>query len=639
MFCPMCGTKLAEDDNFCCNCGFKIVRNTAPQPAAPSAPVLEPPPAISQTPQTDESAGMNFGTPEVFGTSSAENTERNFGTPEPFNAPAPEVFDAPVQQQTPQTFDAPSIAETVPEVTETPAIEEPIPEAVDTPAIEEPVPEAIDTPAVEEPVPEAIDTPAIDKKSEFEYYSTDDGLVISSYNGTETDLTVPTELNGEKVIGIGNNAFKEKQITSLVLPQGIIYIGDYAFADCSELKDFTLPINAVFTDKNAFDGCKVKNLTLTDELPDEGTVAITDSDMFAKLVMPDDITNKLMEITSIFTELDCLCIPDHGYMPAEEETPAAPETPVVEEPPAAPETPVVEEPPVIEETPAASETPVVEETSEEFSYVSCGDGIKLTKYNGTSADVVLPVVIGEKNVKEIADDIFAGKTINSVKVRDFSDKLGYLEVSEAEALWNLPVDDLYKNMIKAFKNISKIRVPYYTDRIERETFRDIRELISVGVPQGVTSIADAAFKGCKGLVSVRLPDSITSIGENVFEDCTRLESVKMPFEIRRIGACAFSGCKKLTDLRIPNGITVLESFVFEDCAVLSEAVIPPSVTEIGKYAFYSCYSLETVVVPAKVKKIGECAFKGCVRLKDVTMPRELAEKLNFPPTVKVSYSE
>ena len=564
MFCPMCGTKLSDDDNFCFNCGFKIVKKSEP---APTPPIQEP--------VADEN---QFNTAPSFDAPSASVAEEKvYGVPESFNSPSPAAFDAPAAE------------EPAPEVFDVPAAEEPAPEVSDAPAAEEPDPEVSDAPAAEEPIPE------------FTHYSTDDGLVIDSYNGDSDSPLIPSEIDGQKVIGIGNNAFENKQfIEKLVLPQSIVYIGDRAFAGCSGIKKLTLPLNAVFTDKNAFEGCDVKELDMTDDLPDEGTIEINDSEIFSKLIIsaiPADVP---------FTE----------------------ETPVVET--------------AVEEVPACDAEPEVNETSSvdsEFSYVPCGEGIKITKYNGSAADVVLPMTIDDKKVNEVSDDLFAGKSINSVKVRDFSDKLGYIEVSSAEALREMPVDDIYKGMINAFAGINKIRVPYYTDKILNDAFRDNRELTAICVPQGVTSVANAAFKGCKGLISVRLPDSITSIGENVFEDCTHLETVKMPFEIRRIGTCAFSGCKKLTDVRIPNGITVLEGFIFEDCSLLSEVVVPPSVSEIGKYAFYSCYSLEKIEIPSSVKKIGECAFKGCVRLKEVTMPKELAEKLNFPPTVNITYTE
>ena len=603
MFCPMCGTKLSDDDNFCFNCGFKIVKKSEP---APTPPIQEP--------VADEN---QFNTAPSFDAPSASVAEEKvYGVPESFNSPSPAAFDAPAAE------------EPAPEVFDVPAAEEPAPEVSDAPAAEEPAPEVADAPAAEEPIPE------------FTHYSTDDGLVIDSYNGDSDSPLIPSEIDGQKVIGIGNNAFENKQfIEKLVLPQSIVYIGDRAFAGCSGIKKLTLPLNAVFTDKNAFEGCDVKELDMTDDLPDEGTIEINDSEIFSKLVISEELTNKLMELTSIFTDLDVLRIPDHGYMPAAEESVTEAEE-IPADVPLTEETPVVET--AVEEVPACDAEPEVNETSSvdsEFSYVPCGEGIKITKYNGSAADVVLPMTIDDKKVNEVSDDLFAGKSINSVKVRDFSDKLGYIEVSSAEALREMPVDDIYKGMINAFAGINKIRVPYYTDKILNDSFRDNRELTAICVSQGVTSVANAAFKGCKGLISVRLPDSITSIGENVFEDCTHLETVKMPFEIRRIGTCAFSGCKKLTDVRIPNGITVLEGFIFEDCSLLSEVVVPPSVSEIGKYAFYSCYSLEKIEIPSSVKKIGECAFKGCVRLKEVTMPKELAEKLNFPPTVNITYTE
>ncbi len=77
---------------------------------------------------------------------------------------------------------------------------------------------------------------------EFEYTAVSGGYELTKYNGTDSDIVVPSSYNGLPVVGIGEMAFvmvtatgdiNYEQITSITLPDTITYIGDLAFAATS----------------------------------------------------------------------------------------------------------------------------------------------------------------------------------------------------------------------------------------------------------------------------------------------------------------------------------------------------------------------------------------------------------------------
>lgn len=77
---------------------------------------------------------------------------------------------------------------------------------------------------------------------DFTYELVNGEAVITAYNGTATEVTVPAELDGYSVYGIGDSAFKgNTQITSVTISEDIKSIGASAFEDCTALATITLP--------------------------------------------------------------------------------------------------------------------------------------------------------------------------------------------------------------------------------------------------------------------------------------------------------------------------------------------------------------------------------------------------------------
>ena len=66
-------------------------------------------------------------------------------------------------------------------------------------------------------------------------------LGIVGYTGSETEIVIPSEINGMPVVHIENFSFSGKEIVSVVIPEGVQYIGEKAFADCSSLKHLVAP--------------------------------------------------------------------------------------------------------------------------------------------------------------------------------------------------------------------------------------------------------------------------------------------------------------------------------------------------------------------------------------------------------------
>ena len=92
----------------------------------------------------------------------------------------------------------------------------------------------------------------------------DDTVGLLNYNGDETEITIPSELDGKKVSAIFGNVFKDcTSLKSVTIPDTVNYIGGNAFADCSSLESVYIPNSVTIISAGALKNCiSLKKLTI-----------------------------------------------------------------------------------------------------------------------------------------------------------------------------------------------------------------------------------------------------------------------------------------------------------------------------------------------------------------------------------------
>ena len=95
------------------------------------------------------------------------------------------------------------------------------------------------------------------RSGNYAYVLIEDGsAVITGWDGTETELSIPGQLDGRIVTGIGQAAFSHcDRLTAVFIPLGITRIGPDAFCDCISLTDLTVPSGVTEIGSAAFSGC------------------------------------------------------------------------------------------------------------------------------------------------------------------------------------------------------------------------------------------------------------------------------------------------------------------------------------------------------------------------------------------------
>ena len=228
--------------------------------------------------------------------------------------------------------------------------------------------------------------------------------------------------------------------------------------------------------------------------------------------------------------------------------------------------------------------------------------------------------------------------------------------------------------------IKELNIAEGSKEVTSEMVMCAYSLERVTIPNSVTSIGYRAFSGCKGLTSITIPNSVTSIGDGAFSGCSELtsitisdntdnalnafyyckikelniaegskevtsemvickdtlEKVTIPNSVTSIGSNAFSGCSELTSITIPDSVTSIDEYAFRDCTGLTSIAIPGSITSIGRYAFSGCENIDTVYYGGTETQWSKLSNKP--NCKNVVYCNKIGIKVTKLPS-KINYTE
>ena len=166
--------------------------------------------------------------------------------------------------------------------------------------------------------------------------------------------------------------------------------------------------------------------------------------------------------------------------------------------------------------------------------------------------------------------------------------------------------------------LTLLTIPPSVTEIGEGAFAD-NKLTELTIPPSVTSIGKDAF-AYNDLTSLIIGNGVRTIGWGAFRD-NKLTSLTIPPSVTEIGKKAFER-NQLTSLIIGNGVKAIGWGAFRDNK-LTSLTIPPSVTEIGRVAFAN-NRLTSLIIGNGVKTIGDYAFYNN-QLAEVILPKELYE--------------
>ena len=406
----------------------------------------------------------------------------------------------------------------------------------------------------------------------------DDGCLTGFTGDVPANLVIP---NTVKTIDDGvfcAEAGDMSALASVTIPTSVVYIGENAFAGCSNLEE------VVFEEKDpeallaeavgfaetleigvrAFAGCTAltqitipAHVSTIGELAFEGCAALEWADFLAN----DSVTDSYLDVCD-FAFAGCEALESVSF----DDRPYDPDNNV-------------------------------------------WNAIHIVASAFEECAALTDLHLGE-GVVDIGDCAFGGIGIESLDVPASVQSIG-----EGAFASSVNLAEVY------FAGYDVYGEEYYVDMDEDSAFED--------TPYGNRFrlvYEDDCIVGYKGvipedeMVDLEIPDCVTRIGDGAFEGLERLCSVYISTNVTYVGEDAFAGCPDLENVTFEGKAPELVeySWVDESGVVQNGTYLGFDATlEIGARAFSDCTALTRIDFPAHVYAVGEYAFSGCTALEDV----------------------
>ena len=347
------------------------------------------------------------------------------------------------------------------------------------------------------------------------WYLTNDGKPINCFNATIKSHIIDKGFGVitfcDNITRIEKQMFaKNRNLISMVIPNGVISIENEAFRDCNALRYFVMPNTMRKIGDYSFANCFLESqatITMPNSLEALGIGCFSEC-------------SQLYEFYGKYSSIDNRCLIADGHLMA-----FAPK--------------------------------------DMKEYVIPNDAVIITDDVFCNCSNLLQITIPESVIK-IGTRAFYGcnklKLVNlPAKIKSIGEQ-AFAECENLDAIY-MP-DNIISVGSRVFyncANLREVRLPKSITVIPNQAFYNCRNIENISIPAGITVIEECAFENCLSLSQVQLPESLTLIGEKAFYGCP-LNSVAIPSNIKHIGSWALNHASPV--YFIPQTPPSMGSYVF-----------------------------------------------------------------------------
>lgn len=406
-----------------------------------------------------------------------------------------------------------------------------------------------------------------------------------------------------------------RNITSIIIPNGVHQISSTAFENCTKLKEITIPQTVMSIYENAFSGCN-KLMTIKGYT---GSYAET----FAKNKGIDfeSIGNikETLQLRNIYCEwqykehskvnVRCTSNKDGYYY-----------TIYVKKGSPAPDYDASKKDGTVKannqiyinitDLPEEEVDIYVFVTDDERNYTSATITPNYNTRPEKPIATTFPVKVGKDIMASLDGDVLT--LTGSGATYDYDASWDDMDDSYVGNQW-LDKDTLLK--------IKKIVIGDGITQIGNFAFAGCTNLQEIVFPQkNLKKIKENVFYGCSSLKEFIVPEGIESLGKGFLYDCLSIEKISFPSTLKEIPCFANDGegLPKLRSVELAEGIEKIADGAFCYHKNLKTIVLPSTLKEIGEYSFDFSGFVE-ITIPSNLKKVTRRAFEGDTNLKYVNL--------------------
>ncbi len=508
----------------------------------------------------------------------------------------------------------------------------------------------------------------------YHYDESIGGVVLTGYYGPEADVTVPDTLGGYPVRSLGFGSFNGlTSLTTVRLPNSILYMDGGAFISCNNIKAVHLPENLIelsnagvignFTSYVGKDTATAKLLlNEAGSYPSARFIDPAEPDMQIYYVANPNTGEPELGLYKYLGDDEVVRIPDgtiHIYDQA-----------FVLNYTDNPATKVIHMPDT-----------VVSVGMQAFLNLPNLEAVYLSD---NIAKWVVPNMAGVAGTFDERNKPRLYCSLSSTTIRTLTSSVTTLGITDpANPDFSWMIAESGGRILAGYYGIAThLAIPDGTTEIGDQAFYNNNTLVSVTLPDSVTTIGRFAFHGIKPLSSVVIPQSVTYIGDSAFESfeywedpdgyarltLTLPDNVSFgnyPFDSRRVtlryehdSATAqnimalnhefgevmynfidpdypdfllahfenelylrgYIGADSFMD--IPPIVGVIEGHInlsTPNCDNITRINVPEGVTRLADRAFAGFPHIDYISLPSTLKTIGEYAFSSC-SMKALVIP-------------------
>jgi hypothetical protein len=385
---------------------------------------------------------------------------------------------------------------------------------------------------------------------------------VSGYQGTSSDVSIPSVFSAKPVTALAPQAFKGlTSLTSIEIPESVLAIGAEAFAGCSSLVSLSLPGHLTEIGKGCLEGC--------------GQLAFNDDGKCCYLgnsSNPYIVLAKIDDTQSFTVSLQAQTqfIYDRAFFSCLNLVSA----------PLPPSLSGIGFQAFYRDSLTDLQIPSGVSYIGDFAFAECDAASALTLGNASYQSLQL---------KDLGLGAFAGCS-----------SLTGISILGSSAYFSAVDNVLYDKDVKKLLCFPGGKY-------------DIRNLGDVILPNTVSEIGPYAFYGCNSayFTDLAVPDRVVSLGLYAFADCTYLKNVTLGTGITAIPDYAFLNCSSLRDsIVLGANVTSIGTYAFSQCTSenFTRLLISERIVSIGALAFNGCSHLTSLFCRAESKPDGYVAY-------------------------------